>query len=109
MPFSDPEQAKRLIALAQDDTQIGCAYDAVAACGADGANAAKSQVEPLFAYYSKSLLPAVERAIAGGDYSLNRILRGANTLRVTLEDARALLNVNYPEDYEKLIGMGESR
>ncbi|MDR3209459.1 MAG: molybdenum cofactor guanylyltransferase [Oscillospiraceae bacterium] len=95
MPFSDPREAERLIALA-----LAGEYDAVAAAGD-----LDSRLEPLFAYYRKTLLAQADAAIRSESYSLNALLRAANTLRAPLADAKTLLNINSPEDYAALLSL----
>jgi molybdopterin-guanine dinucleotide biosynthesis protein A len=96
MPFSDPLAAQRIIELT-GERDIGALTDG------------NGRFEPLFAYYKKSILPIVERAIASGDYKLKTIFDKVSVKTVIREELgglysdRLLLNVNYPEDYEKLV------
>jgi len=77
-------------------------YDAVAIRVA-------GRFEPLHALYRQRIAPVVEEQIAGSDYSLQKLLSRL-TIK-TLSDAelsrypdwqRALLNVNTPEEWEKI-------
>ena len=87
MPFADPAAAQLVIAHGQG---------AIACAGAIG-----GKPEPLFAYYTRNILPELEKAIEAGDNSLHRLLErvGARMLEVPPE---ILDNINRPEDYEKL-------
>jgi molybdenum cofactor guanylyltransferase len=63
-------------------------YDAVAIAG-----------EPLHAAYSARILPAVERQIATGNYSMNHLL---SQLRVKAISGPALININTPQEWEAI-------
>ena len=95
LPYAPACAAKRIIELCRDN-------DACIIRLPDG------RLEPLFGYYRKALLPLCEEAIRSGNYQIREILFGANTLFIEPHDLGALwneqilLNVNYPEDYEKL-------
>jgi molybdopterin-guanine dinucleotide biosynthesis protein A len=97
LPYADPAAALRLIELA-------------GACDVCLMADSRSRYEPLFAYYKKTILPNVEAALRNGNYKLAALLDGA---RLRLADSAALgplwredmlLNINYPEDYERLAG-----
>ena len=96
LPFSDPSAALRLIELAGDE------YDVCLTKDADG------RFEPLFAYYKKTLLPAVEALLRGGRYKMIALFDSAKVRVVTPEelgenwDDKTLLNVNYYEEYQRL-------
>lgn len=60
-------------------------------------------LEPLFAVYRKSVLPAVERLVASGENSLVPLFAECKTRRVRLRDASWLKNLNTPEDYARYI------
>lgn len=87
MPFSDPETAKSVIENGKGGV----------ACAA----ASNGRSEPLFAFYTRGVMPEVEKALENGDYSLHRLLSrvGAELMEV---DPEVLVNINRPEDYEKL-------
>lgn len=62
-------------------------------------------IEPLFAIYEQSFLPAAEAAIEAGQYALHRVLEKA-TLRLVdipghFSMEREFANINTPEDYER--------
>jgi molybdopterin-guanine dinucleotide biosynthesis protein A len=95
LPYSCPYAAKRMIEL--------CAgHEACLIRLPDG------KLEPLFGYYRKSVLPRCDEAIRSGDYRMSELIYGAATRFVApdelgeLWDEKLILNVNYPEDYEKL-------
>ena len=87
MPFADPGIAKSVI-------EFG---NGAAACAATS----NGRVEPLFAYYTRAVLPELENAITANDYSLHSLLErvGARHFEAPSE---ILDNINRPEDYEKL-------
>ncbi len=95
MPFSSPEKALRLISLCGDK-------EACVLTDADG------RWEPLFGFYRQSLLDRAEGLLADGQRRMAALLDRASLREVSLselgegEDSRLLLNVNNPEDYEKL-------
>jgi molybdopterin-guanine dinucleotide biosynthesis protein A len=96
MPFADPEAARRIIELA-GDCDIGLTVDR------------RSRYEPLFAFYRKSILEQVEAAIVSGNYKIAALAPKVRTRIVTagelgrLWNDKLLLNINYPEDYERLL------
>lgn len=95
MPFSSPEKALQLISLCAGK-EAGVLTDA------DG------RWEPLFGFYRRSLLPRAVALLAQGQRRMASLLAGADLREVRLgelgegADSRLLLNVNNPEDYEKL-------
>ncbi|MDR1065631.1 MAG: molybdenum cofactor guanylyltransferase [Oscillospiraceae bacterium] len=90
MPLAEPRAARELI-----NKLPGYAAAAARSLG---------RTEPLFAAYSKAALPAAEVAIASGDHSLHRLLARV-TARYVETRPETLLNVNFPEDYARLIGL----
>jgi len=95
LPYASPKAAKRLIELCGDKE---CCVIRLP----DG------NLEPLFGYYRKSLLPLCEEAIESGDYRLSGVILGAQTRFAApnelgdLWDEKIILNINHPEDYEKV-------
>ena len=96
MPFADPEAARRIMELA-GDCDICLTLDR------------SSRYEPLFAYYRKTALEQVENAISAGNYKLSALAEKVR-LRIVAEaelgglwDEKILFNINYPEDYERLL------
>lgn len=95
LPYSDPAVALRLMTLCGDQD---------AAITADSSG----RFEPLFGYYRKTMLPQVEEALRTGNNKVTALLRQVR-LRIVepaelgpLWHDKLLLNVNYPEDYERL-------
>ena len=95
LPYACPKTAKRLIEL----------------CGKKEACIIRlpdGNLEPLFGYYRKTLLPICEENIKSGDYRMSAVINQADTLFVApqelgaLWDERLILNINYPEDYKKV-------
>lgn len=96
LPFADPRAAKRIIELS-GATDVTVTADSA------------SRFEPLFGYYKKSILQHVEEALQNGNYKLASLFDKVTLRLVTEEELggfwheKLLLNINYPEDYEKLI------
>ena len=94
LPFSSPRAAKRIIEL--------CAGKEAAVL-----ELPNGMLEPLFGYYSASLLRLCVDAIESGEYKLAGILRVADTRFVRVEelgalwDEKMILNINRPEDFDK--------
>ena len=95
LPLGDPALARRLA------EKRGGADACVLRRGAKG-------VEPLFAVYGRGCLAAARAALEAGERSFLRLLREVTVRYVEAEEIpgfdleRILLNVNTPEDYEKL-------
>ena len=60
-------------------------------------------LQPLCAFYHKSVLNDFNAAIDKGYYSLMKLLRQIESVKVTIpiEDEEQFLNINYPEDLEE--------
>ena len=95
LPYSCPRAAKRIIEL----------------CGEKEAciiRLSDGKLEPLFGYYRKTLLPHCEEAIKSGDYRMTELVLGADTRYIApqelgeLWDNKLIININYPEDYDKI-------
>ncbi len=86
MPFACPEAAALII-------EAGRGH---AVCAAVSDN----RPEPLFAYYTDAVMPLIKDSIETGDYSLHRLFKTGAKLVPTASDI--LMNINRPEDYEKL-------
>ena len=100
LPFSNPEAAKKMISLCQNN-DICIMMDS---CG---------RYEPLFAYYRKTLLPDIERLLKSGRYKMTELFANA---RMRIADKSELgqawrdvmlVNINYPDDYNRLINGGK--
>lgn len=96
MPFSSPAAAVRMIQL--------CGESDVCALTDE-----QGRIEPLFAYYKKSLADRAEELLRAGRYKIIGLCDGAKVRIVTRQELdglwqdRMLDNINYPEDYEKLL------
>ena len=95
LPYADPLTAKSIIALCREKEICIIRLQ-------DG------RLEPLFGYYKKTLLHRCEGAILAGKYRMKDIVLASDTRFVApaqlgkLWDERMIINVNYPEDYDKL-------
>ena len=60
-------------------------------------------LQPLCAFYHKSVLKIFNTAIKKGDYRLMRLLDNLEVLKVTISsnDEEQFLNINYPKDLKK--------
>lgn len=102
LPLGDPALAQRLAALR------GGADACVLRRGAKG-------IEPLFAVYGRGCLAAATAALEAGERSFLQLLRGVSVRYAAPEEVpgfdldRVLLNVNTPEDYEKLVRTEEGK
>lgn len=96
MPFSDPRAAKRIIELA-GDFDISLTVDR------------SSRYEPLFAYYRKTVLEHVENAIASRNFKIADLFEKVRVRIVTADELgdlwseKLMLNINFPEDYKRLL------
>ena len=61
-------------------------------------------IEPLVAIYKKDLYNNIERLLTGDNYSMMRLLDNSKTSYVEIDEDAQFLNVNYKDDYNKLIG-----
>jgi molybdopterin-guanine dinucleotide biosynthesis protein A len=101
LPYADPRAAIRIMDL--------CAsYDV--SITADS----RLRYEPLFGYYKKSILPRVEEALQAGNYKIAALYDKVRLRVVTQQELdglwseKLLLNINYPEDYERLLRENET-
>ena len=62
------------------------------------------QYEPLFAVYKKSVLPAIDKAIASGNYRIIDPLKDCKVKYIDSACAGQLKNLNTMKDYHKFIG-----
>ncbi|SHH73549.1 molybdopterin-guanine dinucleotide biosynthesis protein A [Sporobacter termitidis DSM 10068] len=96
LPYADPRAARRVMELA--GTSDICITAGVTA-----------RYEPLFGYYKKTVLPHVAAALESGSYKLAALFDKVDVRIVSKSELgglwhdKLLLNINYPEDYEKLI------
>ena len=69
------------------------------------------RLEPLFAYYSKSLLQRCEDQIKSGDYRMSVLINNANVRYVEPQelgaywDEKMIWNINNPDDYARIRGL----
>lgn len=56
------------------------------------------KVFPVVGCYKKSVLPVIEAQIKKGDFKLQHLLNELNAKKVMISEAKALSNINYPED-----------
>jgi len=95
LPFAMPDAAKRIIELCGD-------FDAAILRLPDG------RLEPLFGYYKKTLLGDCIEALESGDYKMTVLLTEGATRFVEISelgelwDENMIMNLNFPEDYERL-------
>lgn len=97
LPFADPRAAIRIMEL--------CAsYDVCVMTDN------RTRYEPLFGYYKKNMLMHVEDALKTGNYKIAALFDKVKLRIVTKDELgslwneKLLLNINYPEDYERLLG-----
>ena len=100
LPYASAQAAKNLIKLC-GDSEI-CVIRLF-----DG------KLEPLFAYYSKSLLQRCENQIKSGDYRMSVLISNADVRYVapyelgTYWDEKIIWNINNPDDYAKISRLTE--
>lgn len=96
LPFADPLAALRIMELS-GDSDICITTDSA------------ERYEPLFGYYKKKVLPHVEHALSSGNYKIASLFEKVRLRIVSKEELgpfwreELLLNINYPEDYERLL------
>jgi len=66
--------------------------------------AVEKRLQPLCAFYHKSVFKNFENAIVKGNYSLMKLLNHLEVKEINIDekDIDQFLNINYPEDLEKL-------
>ena len=95
LPLGDPDLARHLLTLLDS-------HDVCLIRSARG-------VEPLFAVYSSSCLPAIQNALDEGRRSMFHMLEQLDTLELTPEQLsqfdveRVLTNVNDPQEYDRVL------
>lgn len=70
-------------------------YDAVVPFSENG------KTEPLIAFYSKDILPVIERQIESQDYKMQNLLQAINTKYLFVEKSEILVNLNTKSDLDK--------
>ena len=91
VPLIKPETIKKLIDCSFNNN---CDIAAVKHNG---------NIEPLVAIYKKDLYIYIEKLLSGDNYSMMRLLDNSKTSYVEIDEDEQFLNVNYKDDYEKLI------
>jgi molybdopterin-guanine dinucleotide biosynthesis protein A len=97
LPYADPRAALKIKEL-------------TGSCDAGLMQDEEGRYEPLFGYYKKSLLPLIEQALAAGNYKIAALFPQAQIRVIAaselggLWNEQLLSNINYPEDYDKLVG-----
>jgi molybdopterin-guanine dinucleotide biosynthesis protein A len=61
------------------------------------------QYEPLFAVYKKSVLTAIDKAIASGNYQIIEPLKYCKVNYINLPDGQQLRNLNTMKDYQEFV------
>ena len=78
----------------------------------------RTRTEPLCSVYSKTVLPAIETCLNGGERSLKALLKAGGlsiaylsegALRLWGDPARMFLNLNTPEDYRQALKLLRAR
>jgi molybdopterin-guanine dinucleotide biosynthesis protein A len=98
MPFADAKAALRIM-------ELGSGHDVAIIRHANG------YLEPLFAYYAKSMLPICERCLNGGRFSMLELLQDhdVDIRHITVNELDEywsddlLFNINYPADYNGIL------
>lgn len=96
LPFSSPEAAQKVIELCGDNASAVIIDE-------------NGRFEPAFGYYKKSLLPYIEEYLAGGRYKMLLLFDALPCRRITPDELGELWrsdmldNLNYPEDYARLL------
>jgi molybdopterin-guanine dinucleotide biosynthesis protein A len=55
--------------------------------------------EPLFAAYARSVIPAIEKQVAGGDLRISSLFRACRTVFVAMDGQKWFRNLNSIEEY----------
>ena len=92
LPFVTPEDAKKVIERAEG-------YDICVPIDNRG------RYEPLFAYYSKEILPKLQEFLDSGEKKVINFYPKVKitTVEVSEFDRKHFYNLNFPEDYNQLI------
>ena len=90
-PFVGIEEIEKLVKAAK-----GKKSDAVVAESPGGAH-------PMCGIYSRSILPAIQKAADEGNYRLTDILKMSKTLYVKFPFDDPFFNINRPEEYESAL------
>jgi molybdopterin-guanine dinucleotide biosynthesis protein A len=63
--------------------------------------------EPLFAAYSRSVVPAIARQVAAGDYRISSLFRTCRTKFVAMDGQKWFRNLNTIEEYHAYLQSGK--
>ncbi|MBR6653765.1 MAG: molybdenum cofactor guanylyltransferase [Oscillospiraceae bacterium] len=97
LPFSSPAAALKIIEICGDNASAVIVRE-------------NGKFEPAFGYYTKPLLPFIEECLANGKYRMMQLFDVLPCRQVSPAELGELWredmldNLNYPEDYERLIG-----
>ena len=97
LPFSSPEIALKMIEMCTD-------YEICITADENG------QYEPLFGFYSKSVLPTAQELLKSGIYKMTKLYEKHRTLVISPDsfgevwDSKSFENMNCPEDFDRLLG-----
>lgn len=97
LPFSSPETALYMIELCAD-------YDICITQDSEG------RFEPLFGYYKKCVLKTAEELLKSGVYKMTELFKRHSVRILSPEElgnkwsAKSFENMNYPEDFDRLLG-----
>lgn len=81
--------------LYEDLLRYSVNYDAVVPVSKGG------NTEPLIAFYSKEILPVIDRQIKNQDYKMQNLLKAINTKFLLVENSDILSNLNTVSDLNK--------
>jgi len=96
IPFIDIPFLETILALAP-------AYEIVVPRYGDG------KFEPLFAAYDRSVIPAIEKQIAGGDFRISSLFQACRTHFVAMDGQEWFRNLNTLEEYHEYLKKQEKQ
>ncbi len=65
--------------------------------------------EPLFAAYARSVIPAIERQVAGGDHGISSLFQACRTEFVAMDGETWFRNLNTIEEYHDYLRCEENK
>lgn len=101
LPFSSPAAALKMIELC-------------GSCASAVISRQNGKLEPAFAYYKKALLPTLEAALKSGNYKMMQLFESFPCRIILPEELgelwnnNILSNLNFPEDYLRLLETSSS-
>ena len=90
IPYIDIPFLETILALAP-------AYEIVVPRYGDG------KFEPLFAAYDRSVIPAIEKQVAGGNFRISSLFQACRTQFVAMDGQRWFRNLNTLEEYHEYL------